>query len=109
LNFNPLDLLVGALAVWRLSALIAYERGPFKIFEWVRARAGIFHFDNGSPDTDLATSEIQNLVLCVWCSSPWFAGLWVVGYVFAPEFTMIVSTILALSTGAIVLEKINNG
>jgi hypothetical protein len=79
LNFNPLDFLIGALAVWRVSAMIAYERGPFKLFERLRAATGIFHFDDGSPDHDLATKEIQKLMLCVWCSSPYFAVLWVLG------------------------------
>ncbi len=109
MSYNPLDLLIGALAVWRLSALIAYERGPFKLFEWLRAAAGIFHFDDGSPDHDLATGEIQKLLICVWCSSPWLAGLWVLGYLFFPMPTMIVSAVLAISAGAIIAEKINNG
>jgi len=89
--------------------MIAYERGPLKLFERMRARAGIFHFDDGSPDHDLATKEIQKLMLCVWCSSPYFAGLWLLGYIYLPIPTMIISSILALSAGAIALEKWNNG
>ncbi len=89
--------------------MFAYERGPFKLFEGIRAAAGIFHFDDGSPDHDLATGEIQKLLLCIWCSSPWLAGVWIGAYIYAPTPTMIVSIILALSTGAIVAEKINNG
>jgi hypothetical protein len=94
LNFNPLDFLIGALAVWRISAMLAYERGPFKLFDWIRAKA---------------TGEFAELILCVWCLSLWFAGLWVLGYSFFPTPTMIVSTVLAISAGAIVVEKINNG
>ncbi len=89
--------------------MIAYERGPFKLFERLRAAAGIFHFDDGSPDHDLATKEIQKLMLCVWCLSPWIAGLWIGAYIYSPIPTMIVSTALALSAGAIALEKWNNG
>ncbi len=109
MSYNPLDLLIGALAVWRASAMIAYERGPFKLFERLRASAGIFHFDDGTPDHDLATKEIQKLMLCVWCSSPWLAGLWLLGYIYFPGPVMIASTILAVSAGAIIAEKINNG
>ena len=89
--------------------MIAYERGPLKLFERFRSAIGIFHFDTGEPDHDLATREIQKLVLCVWCSSPWIAGVWIGAYSYAPAPTMIVSAILALSAGAIALEKWNNG
>lgn len=89
--------------------MVAYERGPFRLFERLRAAAGIFHFDDGSPDHDLATKEIQKLIICVWCSSPWIAGFWLLGYTFLPALTMGASLILALSAGAIIVEKINNG
>ena len=108
MNFSPLDLLIGALAVWRLSAMIAYERGPFKLFYRIRSAVGILHYDDGSPDTDLATSELQQMLLCVWCSSPWLAGLWLVGYLLIPEITLVASGILALSAVAITLERVNH-
>ncbi len=89
--------------------MIAYERGPLRIFERLRAAAGIFHFDDGGPDHDLATKEIQKLMLCVWCSSAWLAGLWLLGYIYFPGPVMIASTILAFSAGAVAMEKFING
>ncbi len=89
--------------------MIAYERGPFKLFERLRGAAGTFHFDDGSPDHDLATKEIQKLMLCVWCSSSWLAGLWLLGYVYFPGPVMIASIILAFSAGAVAMEKFING
>ena len=89
--------------------MVAYERGPLKVFERMRAKAGIFHFDDGSPDHDLATKEIQKLMLCVWCLSPWIAGAWLAGYIFAPAPTMVVSVIFAFSAGAVAMEKFING
>ena len=89
--------------------MIAYERGPFKLFERMRTAIGIFHFDDGAPDHDLATREIQKLVLCVWCLSQWLAAAWLAGWVWLNEATMIASYILALSAGAIIAERINRG
>lgn len=74
--------------------MIAYERGPFGLFDRIREKS---------------RGEFAELLLCVWCLSPWFGGLWVLGYSFFPTPTMIVSAVLALSAGAIITEKINNG
>ena len=89
--------------------MIAYERGPFNLFGRLRRAVGIFHFDDGTPDHDLATREIQKLMLCLWCLSPWIAGGWLLGFLFLNEPTMIVSYILALSAGTIAVERINRG
>jgi hypothetical protein len=89
--------------------MIAYERGPLKIFERLRSAAGVLHYDNGEVDNDLADGELQHLLICVWCLSPWIAGLWLIGYVYAPAPTTIISMILSLSAGAIALEKWNHG
>ena len=89
--------------------MIAYERGPFKLFERLRAKAGVLRYDNGEIDYDLSTGELAQFLLCVWCLSLWIAGLWILWYSFFPMPTMIASYVLALSAGAIIAERINHG
>lgn len=86
-----IDLLIAALATWRLSAMLSYERGPADVFVRIRERLGVYHDDDG---VKIGTSGAfaADLVDCLWCLSPWVAvgvmaitalGLRVVLYPFA--------------------------
>ena len=108
------ELLIGGLAVWRVSALIAYERGPFAIFTRIRIAAGINHFDDGTPITDGPTvrgihGEFAKLFMCVWCLSPWIGLVWFGSFALWPAVTMVASSVLALSSLAILVERVNHG
>jgi len=103
------ELLIGGLAVWRISALLAYERGPFAIFVKFRSLIGISHFDDGTPVTDGIHGELANLFVCVWCLSPWIGLVWFGSFALWPATTMIASSILALSSLAILVERVNHG
>lgn len=37
---NSLEFILGTLAVWRFTHLIAAEDGPFKLIAWIRQKAG---------------------------------------------------------------------
>lgn len=102
-----MEYVVGALAVWRLSSMIAYERGPFALFRFLRSIARIPHFDDDTPDSDSPPNEFAKLLLCVWCSSPWLAAGWLAFYSRLPEVTMIASYILAFSAVAVLLDQVN--
>lgn len=84
---NALDLTILGLAVWRISSLLTYERGPFHVFEWIRTRARVKHNELGKvsvvPDTFLG-----ELLTCVWCISPYVA---------------LTLTVLYLSFGSVIL------
>ena len=103
------ELLIGGLAVWRLSALIAYERGPFAIFQRIRTVVGIDHFDDGSPDPASVHGELAQLLHCVWCVSLWIGIGWYVGFALASQPVLLASSILALSSLAIIMERQNHG
>ena len=103
------ELLIGSLAVWRISALIAYERGPFAIFTRIRSAVGIDHFDDGRPDTDNVHGELGKLLACVWCLSPWIGLVWFIAFGLSASATMAVSAVLGLSTLAILVERVNHG
>src|SRR5690606_33513915 len=60
---NPLDLLLLALATWRLTSLLVQEAGPFRVFQWMRK-----HIPHGG------------LLECIWCCSVWCAALLVLVY-----------------------------
>ena len=102
------ELLIGGLAVWRLSALIAYERGPFAIFQRIRTVVGIDHFDDGTPDPVSVRGELSKLVSCVWCLSIYISFAWFIGFGLAFEWIMPISFVLALSSLAIFGEQINH-
>ena len=106
---NLLEFAVGALAVWRVSAMVAYERGPFAMFQHIRDAAGIKHFDDGSPDTDDLKGELARLLSCVWCLSPYFALVWLAWWATLPDFTMAASYIFALSTVSVLIERFIDG
>lgn len=81
---NPLDLLLLALATWRLTSLLVQENGPAGTLKWARE-----HLPHGG------------VLDCIWCCSIWCAALLVVvyGYVQWPVW------ILAVSAGAILYDK----
>ena len=58
---EPLLFVLTGLAVWRVTALVAYESGPFRILD--RLRSG------------LVTLRLGRLVGCFHCLGLWIAGV----------------------------------
>jgi hypothetical protein len=99
--------LILILACWRISALFAYECGPWDIFKKFRRIIGLVHLhDDCEPSTEyFPTNLFGKMISCVWCSSFWFA---IIGYAFYlnwPGETLIVLSPFAISAGAILLEE----
>ncbi len=61
---EPLLFALSALAAWRVTALIAYESGPFRVLERVRRL--------------LVTLRLGRLVGCFHCLGTWISALVVV-------------------------------
>jgi len=61
---EPLLFALSALAAWRVTALIAYESGPFRVLEGVRRL--------------LVTLRLGQLVGCFHCLALWISALVVV-------------------------------
>ena len=79
--------IVGA-AAWRISAMLAYERGPGDVFLWFRGRLGIKHNDNGEPEA-WPDSFMAKLIVCPWCVGVFAVfGMWGVWQV-APTVVFI--------------------
>lgn len=111
---NPLDLLILALATWRLSSLLTYERGPLwgastgsvprGFFERIRALAKVKHNAAGHPEM-WPTTYFGELLTCVWCISPYVALALILAYHWGGEVVIWIALPFALSAAAIVINK----
>ena len=85
-----LDFLIGALAVWRVSALLVREDGPYDLIARLRSAAR----------NTMAGRALE----CFYCTSLWIAApaaFWLAG----PTFRWVVVW-LALSGAASLLERV---
>lgn len=81
---------IAVLAVWRVTHLLWGEDGPFDLFVRLRALAGAGFFGK--------------LLDCFYCLSLWIAAP--LGYLFVTAWTSRALLWLALSGGAILLERL---
>ncbi len=93
-----------ALAVWRITNLFVWERGPYDIFGKIRNRLRIVRvtLPNGTELND-SENELGKLFSCIWCLSPYVALV-----LFLIRKTTIGNafiTIMALSSCTIVVDK----
>lgn len=106
------DFIILILAIWRLSYMLVYERGPFAIFDrWrdlirikevemtTQTSYGEFKEKKRAP-----TNELGQLFVCIYCLSIWIAPLlWLA---WQTEAGRLIVTWLALSGGALVVQGI---
>jgi hypothetical protein len=81
-------LVIATLFAWRVTAFLAYERGPFGLGVRIRSLVGVHHKPDGSvwfdsanevllnpvtpwPAVDNLLHEIARGMTCVWCCSVW--------------------------------------
>lgn len=84
-----LTFLILILATWRLSSLLVNEEGPFGVFLKLR----------------LLIASFTDLLTCVWCCSVWIGLAFTLLYCYQPLIAFWVALPLAISTGAIALER----
>jgi hypothetical protein len=99
------NLLVYGLATWRVSSLFVREDGPFFVFRLIRELAGMTHDENGQV-VQIPDRFFAQLLSCVWCTSFWAALFWVILWIIIPEITFILAFLFALSTVAIMVDKL---
>ena len=80
---------VGVLGVWRVSHLVTAEDGPWGMLATARGWAG--------------HGVLGQLLDCFHCASLWVSAVW--GLAMPGPWTTRVATALALSGGAILLER----
>ncbi|KPL17779.1 MAG: hypothetical protein AMJ93_14640 [Anaerolineae bacterium SM23_84] len=95
-----------ALATWRLTSLLVWEDGPFEVFARLRHRLGVRYVEGSSQG--YGTNWFAKGVVCPACASVWFGIAWAIAYLLYPP-TWLVALPFALSAGAIIVERWNNG
>lgn len=89
-----MDIIILALATWRISNLFVNEDGPFMMFAELRRLAGV-RYDKASEP--VAGNEVAKLFTCIWCFSVWLGLIVAVAYYFYPIRTYWVCLPFALS------------
>lgn len=93
-----MNLIIYALAVWRLSRLLVKEDGPYEIFRRLRIRSGIEYaqFDRDA----IASWPDWNPLTCMCCTSVYTAAM-------LYKMPQSLLNILAASSVAVLLDKID--
>ena len=63
-----LDILILALATWRISSLLANEVGPGDLLERLRLFLGVRYNESSERE---AKNALAAEVMCQWCNSHW--------------------------------------
>lgn len=105
---TALDCAIAAAALWRVSAMLSYERGPLDVFVRLRSAAGIEPDEEGAPNAWPHTWRALVLV-CVWCLSVNLALVYTLLWLIAPGAAFWLSMPFALSAGAICIERWTHG
>lgn len=113
-----LQIVVFALATWRISSLLVNEDGPRKIFYMWRVYAGIVPVTNIRYDMpnehyfEISEDFLAQVLSCVWCTSIYVGAAWVVFFLTFPTIAFYAATPFALSACAIlfnlVVEKLKS-
>lgn len=104
---NFLDLIIFALATWRISTMLVREDGPFFVFKKIREISGITHDQVGRVLT-VPDRLFAGLLSCVWCTSVWVSGIWIVLWIALPSPIILVATLFSLSSLAIAFDQLFN-
>ena len=90
---NELDLVLFALATWRISSLLCHEDGPYAIFRRMRE------------ELERRGSELfWALLQCVWCTSVWVGTGLIIFWMVAPTVARPFAIVMSASTVAILLQ-----
>ena len=91
------------LASWRIASLLVVEEGPFDILAKFRSFIGIRYDELSTP---YGTNVIADAFTCIWCASMWIAILFSIVYYIHAHFAIMLALPFAISTVAIIVEKI---
>jgi len=84
---------LAVLTVFRVSSLLVHEDGPKAIFRRLREKAAGSEF-------------FHQLLSCVWCTSVWIAGFYIIAFLLIPQVVYWVSLWLSLSSGVILVQQL---
>jgi hypothetical protein len=87
------------LATWRLSSLIATEKGPLNIFDSIRKAVAM-----RGADGNRFFASLSDGVHCLWCVSVWIGAL--LALLVSNTLTEWIFYSLAASSGAIIIDSL---
>src|SRR3972149_4533536 len=93
------------LACWRLSSLLVDESGPFEVFDWLRAWAGVAYDAQNRRRPLEEQGGLAQVFCCIWCMSVWVGLALAAGWWFWPQGMGLVCLPLALSAAAIWVSR----
>lgn len=97
------DVLVAALATWRLTHMLLYENGPFRLLRRGREMLGVIYYD---PDSNEVASAKYEITTCIWCMSVWVGAVLSVLWLLVPLVAFWVAMPFALSAMAVLVQKV---
>lgn len=100
------DLVLLALATWRVSSLLASEDGPYRILARLRHMLGVRYDEHSLP---YGTTELAKMVACIWCNSVWVGAVAALSYALWPAVVPWLCLPLALSAAAVLLHRAAGG
>lgn len=90
------ELLIQALATWRISYTIMNERGPYDILTRFRKAFGVKHTEDGEP----VGYPDNSIFMCIYCLSIWIGlAVWLLPLVVSIPFAL---SALAVGYNAII-------
>lgn len=104
---------VTILALWRVSHMIANEKGPWYCFRRLRLLAAFVCQgpENKEDRTWLNKAcrdfHLHDMLECEYCNSLWLAPLFMLAFVYGGHVSIVIFTWLALSTTTIFLKRIH--
>ena len=99
-----LDVVILALAAWRIASLLSSEEGPWDVFSRLRTWAGVRYDAQSEP---YGANALARGMLCLWCCSVWAGAVLALAYWLWPGIVWLALP-LALSAGAIVVQNVTN-
>lgn len=97
-----MDIIILALATFRIASLLVKETGPLGVFAKLRRGMGVTVNEYSQPE---GNGFLGELFSCMWCMSVWVGLGWTVSYYLVPSLTYWIALPFALSTVAIVISE----
>lgn len=96
------DVVLAAMAAWRVSHMLLHENGPFTVFRRLRERLGVTYY----PDSNEVASYRYEITTCIWCLSVWVGGGIAALWWFAPHIAFWLCLPYALSAFVVLMHKL---
>lgn len=93
---QPIEFIIIALAVWRISRIIALENGPFNFMDTIRRKLG----------ANKGETWIQQGIVCVGCISFW-VGMAAAVMVGGPWQDVILRGLAFSAVAVILMRRVN--